>query len=436
MVAENMRLVLSQDFNWHDAAGSGEYALGEEGCLILDGSNSTIACYRFLKDKIADGAGSLDVRMSVVCGKPYHVRLYDSADHVVMDCLIDRDGWVKFRKGDEYANSGKYITLGLGQPCVDPEFTLPGWYARESDELTYSFGHFAFAKGSFEFTISGPDLRETVTLEGCLWSHAPDISRLELATGVIEPGTRIRLSQYKQYENGKVIDREEFPHYWEPVPAPPDGYPRDNICETKVRPVGNRWLETSTFYGWVKTHVPLLPEGEIEFEIMTPDVVSESCLQLGEYSSSSTVGHCPINVGIMGQWDGDVLIPGRFFCAVPERIRSDMLEKDFARGKIVYFDEPVPTAKRVHRVKVAWYRSGHYRLWIDGRPMKWSNSYHIPSTMKALRGIDTVYLHSGRAGTRPTLAQKKQGKRFPQSAEPHLTYWGGFRVYGKGATEV
>jgi len=413
--------VMSQDFNWHDVSGNGKYAFGEDGYLVMDGSTCKIQCHRFLKKKIVDGTGILEVKMRVVFGKPYHIYFYDGADQLAMDCLIDSDGWIKFRRRDEYVNSGKYITYGLGLPCVDTEFSRPWWYAVESDEVIYRFGNFDFAKRNLDLTVTVPNLEEKVTMENCLLTRASDISKLELQTGVAEPGTRIRLRDYRQYKNGNIIDHEEFPYHWQPVPAPPDGYPHDNICETRLRPVGNRWLETSTFYGWVQVRMPLLPEGELDYEIMTPDVEKESCLQLEEYRGSQLFT-CPIGVLIMN---------GKFGCTIPSGKRhSRVVNRDFEGIDLFYFDEPIPRPRQVYSIKIAWYKSCHFRVWIDGTPMKINDSYDIPMTKRAedFRGIDTVNLHPGHAGIRPTLAQKKKGESFPEDAKPHLTYWGKFRV--------
>lgn len=387
----------------------------------MDGSRGEIQCHRFLRKKIVDGTATLEVKMRVVFGKPSHICLYDAADHLAMDCLVDSDGWVKFRKGNEYVNSGKYITWGLGSPCVDPEFSRPWWYAVESDEVIYRFGSFDFAKGSLDFTIVEPNLEEKVTMEDCLLTRTHAISKLELQTGVVEPGTRMRLRHYERRENGEVIDHEEFPYHWKPIPAPPDGYPHDNFCETRLRPVGNRWLETSTFYGWVQVDIPLSPEGEIEYEIMTPDVETESCLQLEEYRGSQHFG-CPVNV---------LITNGQLGCAIPKGKRhSSVLNRDFEHSGFFYFEKPVPMPSQVYRIKIGWYESAHFRVWIDGTPMRVNDSYDIPMTRRAqdFTGIDTIYLHPGNASTRPTLAQKKKGASSPEDAKPHLTYWGSFRV--------
>jgi len=109
----------------------------------------------------------------------------------------------------------------------------------ESGDIAFKFANFGFATGDLDSSITTPSLEETVTMTGCLSADACDISRLELQTGTVEPGSRIRLRHYKQNENDAVIDHEEFPHYRKPIPAPPDRYPHDNACETRLRPVQN-----------------------------------------------------------------------------------------------------------------------------------------------------------------------------------------------------
>lgn len=413
------QFVMSQDFSWHDASGHGEYRYGEDGYLVMDGSKGTIRCSRYLKEKITSRSGAVEVKMRVVFGKPYHICLYDEADRLVADCLIDGDGWIKFRRGDEYVSSGEYATYAHGRPSVDPEFSRPWWYAVESDEVTYNFGDFDFGRGSFAFTVTKPFMKGKVTMDGCVLTHASSVCKLELQTGGVEPGTRIRLRHYSQYEKGTLIYHEAFPHHWKPIPAPADGYPHDNICETRLRPVGNQWLETCTFYGWVQAEMPFLPEGELEFQMMTPDVATETCLQLEQYGSDIHFG-CPINVAIM---------KGKFCCTIPAKKRSRLLKRDFDAADWFYLDQPSPMPDQEHRIKIAWFRSGHFRLRIDGTPAKVNDSYDIPVVRTGdFRGIDTLYLHPGNAAIRPTLAQKKQGKRFPEGARPHLTYWGSFRV--------
>ena len=167
--------------------------------------------------------------------------------------------------------------------------------------------------------------------------------------------------------------------------------------------------------------MPLLPEGELDFEIMSPDVEQESCLQLEEYHGSQLFTW-PIGVLIM---------EGKFGCAVPNMKRhSRVLKRDFEGIELFYFAEPVPKPGQVYGIRIAWYKSCHFRLWIDGTPMKVNDSYDIPMTKRAtgFTGIDTINLHPGHAGIRPTLAMKKKGESFPEGASPHLTYWGAFRV--------
>ena len=48
------KLLLSQDFNWHDSGKGGEYIFGEDGYLKMDGSQGRIECSRYLKKPIKD----------------------------------------------------------------------------------------------------------------------------------------------------------------------------------------------------------------------------------------------------------------------------------------------------------------------------------------------------------------------------------------------
>ncbi len=436
------QVVMFQDFNWHDASEEGEYAYGKDGYLSMEGSAGRIKSCRFLKKKIVDCSGGLAVKMRVVLGKRYYIRLFDEADGLVVDCLIDPQGWVKFRKGDHYVNTQQYVTWGVGYPCVDPAFSRPAWYAVETDDVVYKFDNFDFEEGRLDFTIAEPSLKETITMDGCLTRGARDICRLELQTIDVDPGTRIRLAHYDQYENDVIIDHEEFPHYWKPIPAPPDGYPSDNICQTTLRPVDNRWLETSTFYGWVRTSIPLVAEGELEFEMITPDVAIESVVQLGYSGCDSLMQrlqesrectmYCPISVGI---------IHNKFCAAIPKRCHSGVINKDFNSTEFYYFDEPLPVSHQVYKIKVAWLKSRQYQFWIDDAAMEINGSRDIPiccrNSTDEFNGIDTIFLHPGHSDSRATLAEKKAGKRSVGQAgaleRPHLTYWGRFRLMRNAA---
>jgi len=438
MDSENM--ILCQDFNWHDAVGRGEYAVGEGGYLVADGCQGPIRRNRFLKQKITDNQGAVELHLKVIFGKSYHIMLCDASDGAVMDCLIDGDGWVKFRKAAEYVSSGKYITFGFGNPCVDPAFSTPGWYTRESDLIHFRFGGFDFEKGDLEFTITGPGLDESVTMNGCLSKGASEISKLELQTATGEPGGRIRLHRYVQYDNDAIVDDERFGHYWRALPAPLDGYPHDNMCETLLRPVDHRWLETSTFYGWVRTDMALVPEGEVTFEMKTPDTVVESAFELWDSGCETerqrlqNSERLPISEAC--HFILFLIMENRFGVCGETTRHSEVLGTDINVDTVHYLDEPVPVPGQPYRVKIAWDKTGHYRLWIDDAAMKINGSHRIPVRrhigVGPFRGFDTLYLHPGFATCRETLAERNAGKRFFADSgplqEPHRVYWAKFRL--------
>ena len=112
--------VLHQDFNWHDEAGSGDYAFGEDGYLVADGSPGQVRCSRHLQRSITDGDGDVELEMRVVLGRPYSLLLCDSSGHIVVDCRIDREGWIAFYRAD-----GKRF-FGDSGPREEPHRTYWG----------------------------------------------------------------------------------------------------------------------------------------------------------------------------------------------------------------------------------------------------------------------------------------------------------------------
>jgi len=416
------KIVMNQEFNWHDSLGLGDYTYGEGGYLIMDGikSSERIQCYRFLKETIADYSGVVEVKMKVIFRKRYLLRLYDSEDKLVVNCCIDRDGWVKFLKSDtaipdaNSINTHRYLTCYDGRPCVDPKF-LPA-YTLETDLHTFKFGNFDFEEGSFNFTF---DAEKTITITGCFCSPGKDIKKLEFRTVPLadsESGStgRIRLQRYRQYKEGKIIDDEDFPFYWQPVPASLPGYPTDKYYDTEVRPVGNRWLEVSSIYGWVKAKLPCkVLEGQVEFEMMGTDVYKETAFVLMEYDRQADAGEW-MTVGISSN---------RIWCEYPNKMYSDVLKKYCRLGDIYSFKELVPVADKIYKVKVVWYKTGTYRIWIDGAAMKCKGSYDIPFTnfhKTKFEGIDCISLHNGQSPA--------TGYRLAPDKRITLSYYGNIKL--------
>ncbi len=212
-----MEEIVSQDFNWHDTIDSGSYEFGRDGYLVMDGSlegvgKEGIECCRFLKEPITDGRGKVEVGMRVIpgkvwrfggedridIGKIYAIRLYDSDDELMVDCRVDRDGWIRLMQSDdEYDgfkveevakfDTGKAITWCRGRCLVDPKISFPPPqipYGLETDLHRFGFHNFDFTNRTFDFSFDDDDpLAISIGLIG----NGQDISKLELRAFCIHP---------------------------------------------------------------------------------------------------------------------------------------------------------------------------------------------------------------------------------------------------------
>lgn len=297
MSSEAGDVVFQQEFRW-DARGAGSYRFGDEGCLVMDGSVGIVRCSRPLRRSITDASSAVDLTLRVTLDRPYHVRFYHG-DALALDCRLARSGWIEVVREGRSASTNRYLTLNR-VPAADPALFDRLWYAKESDEIRLRFGAFDLDQGAFELRVTGPCQDETVRVADGLQNRVAAVDRIELATEEPEPGARMRLRRYGQTAGGRVVDEEDFACPWTPFPPPPDGYPRDNVCETTLRPIGYRWLETSSYYGFVTTPLPTTPEGELTCEVKTASVVTESCLALQEMAGlRGDRFACPVTVGIM-----------------------------------------------------------------------------------------------------------------------------------------
>ena len=409
------RVVLSQDFMWHDEAGTGDYRYGEQGYLVLDGSQGRIRCSRLIEPKITSPEDSVQLKLRVVIGHTYSVNLYDSGGRLVVSCELDASGWVRFRRGDQPVETRKHLTYCYGIPTVDPEL-ITASTTRESDEHTLRFGEFDFDGQTLGFSLDDRQLR----LEGAYNSPATDITKIEVSTHAIEPGAAVRLRSYARNLGDAAIDTERFPWHWRPEVPPSDGYPYDHMCATELRPIGHRWLQTSTQYGWVKVKFPKIATGQVTCLLKTPEIYREAVILIEEDDGTIEQG-CRMHAGILRD---------RFCCATVGQHFSKTLGREIPQDYIHYFEDPLPKPNQVYAIKVAWDARG-YRIWIDGQAMARSGNEIIPFEMaqRTFTGIDTLTLHPGMGGTRLTLAQKLSGDQLPpEDRDPHLAYWGEFRV--------
>ena len=155
-VCRGRRVVLQQDFTWHDA-GASDYDFGKDGYLAMDGIrfHRPIRCLRRLKHAIGSSDGAIELHVRVVIGRRYFVRLYDGGGWMVVNCCLDSDGWVKLIRGDgcdaghEDVDTGAYLTWAYGYPAVDPAFSAS--HTVESDLHVLKFSNFDFGGGSSIF---------------------------------------------------------------------------------------------------------------------------------------------------------------------------------------------------------------------------------------------------------------------------------------------
>ena len=393
-------LTISQDFHWHDRGEGGTYVFGEDGFLTIDGSLGRALCSRPITNPVRDPQDAIELRLRVVLGKCYHIRFYDQEEHLAVDCQIDGDGRVRFARQGCYVDSGRSLTFHYGKSYADPANRPP--YAVPSDEHCLRFEGFEFAKGRGRFVL---DKQEPVTLDGWLSPNSKELSKVELVTQDVEPGSLIRLREYAEYVAGAPVYREDFPLHWKPVPPPPDGWPDDNVSETLMRPVDYRWLETATRYGFVKARMPCLAKGAIEFEMKTTDTTVESCLTLEDYQG--IIKYVNIMIGLL----------------------MDKMIISTSQGENTEFENIEVANNRVYRFRVEWDTyAGEVRVWIDDTVMTHDGSSVFTFANLPEKGIDTITLHPGTSRARLTLMEKQQGLK-AREVPPHLTYWGNFRVY-------
>jgi len=414
------RTVLAESFRWHDALDSnefysGRYHYGEQGYLVMDGSRGRIKCNRRIEPTITQRSASVELGLRVVLGHPYAICLYDSRDQLVIRCVLGTSGWIRFSNHPHLIESGKFLSSWYGLPSIDPNFSSPS-HTRESDEHIFRFEEFDFTNGTFKFSLDG----DATTIAGAFNTPAGDIAKIELQTLLMEQGARIRLRNYVHRDRGKIIAADEFPWHWMPVPPQPDGYPYDHISETTLRPAEYQWLQTTTHYGWVKVRFPKIARGEVHFRVMTPDVQREAVVLLEEDDGTIAQG-CRAHAGIL---------EGKFCCCSVGTRFSKVLQREVPMDDVHYLDDIVPEPDRAYSFKVAWEANG-YRIWIDGQPMKvrGEDLFAFEMAQRPFRGIDTLTLHPGYPGTRLTLAYKHLGYKPPtELPEPHIAYWGDFRV--------
>ena len=398
---EQGRLIVSQDFTWHDAGAGATYIFGRDGYLAMDGTGGPIRCSRPITGSNSDPCLSIRLRFRVALGKPYRIDLLDSDGGLVAGCRIDRNGRLRSAKNGSAPMPGKSLTYHCRFSYAD-ETTRPS-YVVPSDEHSLRI---ELTHESVSLALDDSDPVEIGTRPS---SNMQGAKRLELSSEEAGPGNLILLREYAECYGNAVVYRERFPVCWQPVPAPPDDAPDDNVCETKTRPTDDRWLETTTAYGYLKAGVPSLRKGLVTFEMKTTDATLESCLILEENRGIIKYGN--IQLG---------LLRGRMVLCTREGPTE--------------FDQSVEVANnRTYRIKVAWdAQNDVVRMWVDEVAMTKHGDGCFTFANLPERGIDTITLHPGDSTARSSHKQRSSGA----SARPVKllrTYWGRFRVYEVGS---
>jgi len=410
------RLILQQDFNWHDDLGSGRYHFGDNEYLIMDGSEGRIKCSRLITPPLVVSGDSIELHIRFVLGRSYGIILYNSSDQIVVQCVIDDNGWVSFRAGDRIFETGFFLTYSYGIPSVDNEFRTQKC-PLDSDEHLIRFDQFNLENDAFQFTLDD----KLITIEEMFENRMSEISKIELQTSKIEAGSLIRLKCYRRKVEDKLLEEETFDWNWCPIDPPPDGFPYDHVSELSVRPMGYHWLETSTYYGWLKVRFPKILIGKLDFQLMTPDIHRESVILLEEDDGTFDQGQ-RLHAGILKD---------KFIVTGASKKYSHKFKKFFPKDAHIFFQEPKPEPKQIYCFRVGWNKQG-YRVCINNHLMKYQDTEVIPYqySHRPFKGIDTLTLHPGMHGVRLSLEQKLAGEMpTPNHPEPHLAYWGKFRIY-------
>jgi len=398
--AERPRPLITQNFNWSDAGLGATYVFGEDGYLKMDGSYGKVDCARSFSRPIDSSEGSVELAMRVVLGHRYHLVLTSSPNAAPVDCLIDENGVIRFSQGGKFLESGRELTFYHGRRYNGPDRRRE--CVVESDEHRFRFERFDFSGHGLVFVLDG---LSPVLMPGCLAAGTKELTGVRLYSECAGPGNMIRLHDYAERGDLGPLDRESFPLYWQPIPAPAEGMPDDNVTDTATRPVGRRWLEMSTQYGYVKAAVAPLRQGRLECELKTADVANEACLVLEEYNG--TIKSTYIQVG---------LLHGGMSVSIS--------------GGVKRFDDVALANNRVYHIAVAWDGDRReYRVWVDGRAEKVNGSERIPLVRSLQHGVDRITLHAGDYLARMTRLEKAEGMPPPLSAPPLRTYWGNFVLY-------
>ena len=388
--------ILREQFNWNDDIGSGEYSWGCDGSLKMDGATGPIGCSRYLTDRITDERGTVELGLRFTRGRQYLVCMYDSADRMVVECILGSTGTIRFHDGTTAVDSG----ASTGR--------APHLWCGTSDEHILRFGRFDFQARTLTFTFDGEE-HAGMPLRG----GGDDGSMIQLRTPATERGNTIWLNHYAQFHGAERTDYQDFGHCWQPMSllAQDRGAGQGTTC----RPRDYKWLEVATVYGAVHTSMPAVVAGSVELDMMTADVRQETQLTVGEYRRTESPQD--------GWWGACVAIFGGLWspCTSFIRARSTASVKGTESTPVVFgyfkpFDKaPCAVNNRPYRVKLQWdVPTQTYRVWIDGVLQEYEGSPDLHFINPVSEGVDALVIHPGNLN--------------PYVGPELYTYWGNVTV--------
>ena len=108
-----------------------------------------------------------------------------------------------------------------------------------------------------------------------------------------------------------------------------------------------------------------------------------------------------------------------------------MFNRSFPKDAHLYFYDLRPEANHAYAFRVAWDEGG-YRICVDGTPMTHQDGDLIPSQSghRPFMHTNVLSLHPGMGAVGILPHEKLAGHKPPtQIPDPHVTYWGHFRIY-------
>jgi hypothetical protein len=440
--------IIKQSFNWHDATNQCRFHYGKYQNLEIDGSHTGIRCSRQIRSHHFNSESSLELNLSVLIGKDYGIRIYNSHQEIIVDVVISRKGWILNRSQDGLNSTGLFLAHG-GLPVVDSEFYPHHWYHWYSDYFTLKFTNFCHKNKSFslhhsqksyEFTHLDIELPESSSISvknknivlGLYQINQtspvdihPEI--MEIYSESKESGTVVRLKHYKHSHNDSLIEQETYPIYWKPCKPVPDGYAQDNACEVVTRPINYNWLETQSWYGWVTAKIPKIFEGSIELLMSASDVGVESVLQLGSYTDNCLhKSSLDITVGIL---ENKFKLSWNSLGNPMAFQRSSVTSQTYLvnpHRRWLSIKEQISN-HQIFKVKLSWSTARKiFEIVVDDQivyDFQGSQNFNLSPNFF---GIDAISLHPGWAGARMTMSEKKKGSPlFPRHSykQPQRGYW-------------